>query len=733
MERLPQPPRPRFDPVWGVGISLAGSLASGLAGASGLSLVFALLAGLFASSLLLRWILERWRRIRPQARFPRSRLDFLFLLALAGYLLAVLLEARSWRTPLGLLLGFLGAVYLGRWLAKLRARMLWRLRNRLLVTYLFISLIPIFLILGMVGLTAYMVYGQLAGYLISTDLESKAAQLGTASLAMSAEIASLRAGLSPSVDELSRLLERKQARLRTEFPELSLSLAFGRRTVMMPPGAVAPPCHPLPVWVGDSFRAVVAFEKQLFLHSAVAVSGMPGATLCLSVPVNETVLSPVAASLGNFTLTLLENIERLGRGTGIKLVIGDRTYVSAAQWETSGPGLSSSRSVFDPVLNGASKFNVVRWDPDSPEPEELPVLISISTRPSLLNQRIFAPLGEVGQAFLAVLFVIGIVFLLLQVVSLVTGVRLTRSITTAIHDLYAATQRLERGDFSARIPHRRDDQLGTLGDSFNQMAASIERLIEESKERQRLEQELEIARQVQEELFPRQLPILRTLRLAGHCRPARRVSGDYYDYGLAEPGKLVFTIGDISGKGISAALLMASIQSILRSHLYASRLLGTLEQLSVAKLVARLNRQLCATTSPEKYSTLFVGFYDDSTRRLLYTNAGHLPPLLVRGDQVQALGVGGSVVGLFPDSDYEQETVELQPGDWLVAYTDGITEAENSYGEEYGSERLLRFLQRTVDSLSPESVIDAVLAELQQWSPGMEPSDDCTLLVARAE
>ena len=291
---------------------------------------------------------------------------------------------------------------------------------------------------------------------------------------------------------------------------------------------------------------------------------------------------------------------------------------------------------------------------------------------------------------------------------------------------------MQAGDFSVRVPHRRDDQLGALGESFNQMAGSIQRLIEESKQRQRLENELEIARQVQEQLFPRSLPELKTLELRGLCLAARTVSGDYYDYGLTEPGKVILAIGDISGKGISAALLMATIQAILRSQVYASQLMGQLGQLNMAELVTRVNRQLCATTSMEKYSTLFVGLYDDNSRQLTYTNAGHLPPLVVGPGRTEELTEGGPVVGVFSHLHYDEATVVLRPGDWLVAYTDGLTEVENSYEEEYGSGRLTKFIQRRVQGASPESLIKDVLAEVEEWSPGIEQSDDRTMLVARA-
>jgi sigma-B regulation protein RsbU (phosphoserine phosphatase) len=159
--------------------------------------------------------------------------------------------------------------------------------------------------------------------------------------------------------------------------------------------------------------------------------------------------------------------------------------------------------------------------------------------------------------------------------------------------------------------------------------------------------------------------------------------------------------------------------------------MGRMESLSVAELVGRVNRQLCATTTTDKYSSLFVGFYDDQSRRLTYTNAGHLPPVVLRNGRVEKLCAGGTVVGLFREAQFEEASIVLEPGDWLVAYTDGITEVENSYEEEFGSERLLAYLARTADGTTPERLIEGVLAELAEWAPNTEPSDDRTLLVAR--
>ena len=661
---------------------------------------------------------ERWR--------PRSRVAWATLVSLAGYGAAHLLNSGGFRFVFGLLLLIFGFYLSLRVLGSLQRRLLWRLRNRLLAVYVFIAVIPILLILGMVGLTAYMLYGQLAGYLIASDLESKAQQLGAVTSRLSAQLDGYPPPGVMGTAELLSLLEREYAGMQADFGGLVITVATSRQPLVVPGGSDSVACTPHPPWVADSFRGVIASNNRLYLHSTASIPSWSGSHLCLTAPISEALLGQVGRGVGPVNLYVLEE-----SSTG-RFVIGDRKYVTVARIESAGEELPPQQYFFDPLFTGASKFNVVRWDAQSQQRAELPVLLSIRTRPSGLNQRIFAPMGEVAQAYLTVLFIIGMLFLLLQVVSLVTGVRLTRSITLAVHDLYGATQRVQAGDFSVRVPRRRDDQLGALGESFNQMAGSIEQLIEESKQRQRLENELEIPRQVQEQLFPRSLPELKTLELRGRCLAARTVSGDYYDYGLTEPDKLILAIGDISGKGISAALLMATIQAILRSQVYASQLMGQLGQLNMAELATRVNRQLCATTSVEKYSTLFVGLYDDNSRQLTYTNAGHLPPLVVGPGRSEELTEGGPVVGVFSNLHYDEATVVLRPGDWLVAFTDGLTEVENSYEEEYGSGRLTKFIQRRVQRASPESLIEDVLAEVEEWSPGIEQSDDRTMLVARA-
>ena len=316
------------------------------------------------------------------------------------------------------------------------------------------------------------------------------------------------------------------------------------------------------------------------------------------------------------------------------------------------------------------------------------------------------------------------------VVSLIVAIPLTRTLTRTVHDLYRATERVNRSDFSHRIHLRGDDQLSDLSRSFNTMTESIERLIEESREHERLQSELEIAREVQARMFPREAPNLSSLEVLGVCRPAQVVFGDFYDYVQLSPSRMALAFGDVSGKGISAALVMATLHSIVRTQLSLLARGNGEFALSTAELVSRTNRRLHTDTSDEKFSTLFFAGYDERESVLSYSNAGHLPPLLIRGDDVQQLEVTGMVVGVFPDSTYESRQVEFEPGDTLVAFTDGLTEPENAYEEEFGEQRFREAVLRHADRPSSE-MIAAVMQEVIDWTGQSSLQDDMTMLVAK--
>jgi phosphoserine phosphatase RsbU/P len=328
---------------------------------------------------------------------------------------------------------------------------------------------------------------------------------------------------------------------------------------------------------------------------------------------------------------------------------------------------------------------------------------------------------------------VAVAFLIVAIAGLAIGISMSRSITGAVHSLYAGTQRVLRGDFSHLIQVKGSDQIAELSTSFNTMTQNLERLLVVAKEKERMEAEIEIARGVQDQLYPKAPPVFESLRVLGGCSPARMVSGDYYDYQLVD-GKLAIAIGDVAGKGISAALLMATIQAAMRMELRASVQMAAPSmngnRFSTARMVSELNQQLHATTSPEKYATFFFAIYDQVTGLLTYTNAGHLQPVLFRDGAATLLDVNGTVVGAFPFSTYEESKVELRPGDLLVCYTDGITEPENEYGEMFGEERLIELVSKNVDR-DEAQIIESVMESVRQWTGVPELSDDMTVLLAR--
>jgi sigma-B regulation protein RsbU (phosphoserine phosphatase) len=249
-----------------------------------------------------------------------------------------------------------------------------------------------------------------------------------------------------------------------------------------------------------------------------------------------------------------------------------------------------------------------------------------------------------------------------------------------------------------------------------------EAIASEVAQRELLNREIEIAREVQQRLFPQNLPEVPALEYAGHCRPARGVGGDYYDFLALSNGRLGLAIGDVSGKGVPAALLMASLQASVRGQ---SQALGR-----VADLMSNVNRLVCDASPENRYATFFYGEFDPTTRKLVYTNGGHNPPMLFRGDQVLRLENGGPPVGLFRPARYEQDEIGLEPGDLLVFFTDGISEAENPAEEEWGEEALVAAVRSCETSL-PTEMISQILHAADAFAAGAPQHDDMTLVVAR--
>jgi serine phosphatase RsbU (regulator of sigma subunit) len=263
-------------------------------------------------------------------------------------------------------------------------------------------------------------------------------------------------------------------------------------------------------------------------------------------------------------------------------------------------------------------------------------------------------------------------------------------------------------------------------DEVTHAAESARRTEAERREAERrAAHEMAIAQQVQARLFPQSMPSLRTLEYAGACLPARAVGGDYYDFLSLGPDRLGLVIGDVMGKGMAAALLMANLQANLRSQV------GFAKD-EPRRLLQSVNQLFCENSPDSAFASLFFADYDDQTGDLRYVNCGHLSALVMRHDgQVERLTATSTVLGLFPEWECDVGESRLEPDDVLALYTDGVTEAFDEAGEEYGEERLVAALRRN-RARSPQTLLGSLLEEVRSFSPH-EQHDDRTLIVARCK
>ena len=618
-------------------------------------------------------------------------------------------------TGLLFFLSFIAVIYfVVRLLPWVRNHLLWRLRNRLIVAYILIAVVPVVLLLSMAALSAYGIYLQLGAHLLHDGLQQRISMVaGDAEAIESALEDEVNRGASPYDDAI---LARPEvavliAAAHREWPETRVLLNRGQ--------------HLVGAGNGSEYSGIIEFEHQIWIASAQKRSTHAGPLFVLvGAPVTSEFLDSLSSELGPIQMMLLQPAAQKPR-TGISLEIQNRLYIPGQQVLSHRRTLPPPANWLDVKVNGASTLEALHHDPGS-DPSPAPVLASFALRPSALNRRLLTSVGAVGPLLVNLLLLAGIIFLALEMGALVTGIVLTRTITRAVGDLYDATLRVRRGDFSHRVRVHQHDQLGALGESFNEMTASVSELIQEQQQRQRLENELSIAREVQQQLFPHTLPQLPGLQLAAICRPARSVSGDYYDFIPLGTSRLGIALADISGKGISAALLMASLQASLRSNAMLDGHGGT------AALVERLNHQLFKNTSDDRYATFFYAVYDSDAKTLTYTNAGHLAPFFVHAGKVQQLDEGGTVVGLFEEFSYTQGSLNVEPGSVLVAFSDGLTEPENVYGEEFGMERLKEEVMRQVN-VPPPRAAENLIAAAEQWAGSAEQADDMTVVVVRMD
>jgi phosphoserine phosphatase RsbU/P len=619
--------------------------------------------------------------------------------------------------------------YLIRLIGLIRRRMLWRLSRRLVVTYVFIAFVPVALILVLVLIGSEIMNGQFAAFLVSMRLRNHFDELEQLNRVVAHEavhgIARTPQGL---LNQLQHFYENDLRQYAAAYPGLAITVRVGSqaRAFRLTGEPIADPVS-VPRWLTQKeWDGLVTDGGGIALRALESEETPAGRlTLILSMPVTPALLNLVGNGIG--PVRLVELPARRPR-------FPPPSNANASVIRSSSLQLPRSLGWFDFAVGGLSEINPVEWQASHFQQRKTPAMITVSSRIFTLNRQLLSTLGRLSSLPVDFFIAISVVFLIIELIALIIGITLTRTITSTVKHLQWATERVKAGDFSHRIGLPPRDQLSALGGAFDSMTASVERLLVESKEKTRLEGELRIAREVQEQLFPRAAPELPSVKLYGVCRPARGVSGDYYDFLKLDQRHVGLVLGDVSGKGIFAALLMAGIQSAVRAQFYDGHAPGGLPdaaEISPAVLVARLNRQLYASTPEEKYATFFYAVYDAQSRTLTYTNAGHPAPFLFRRKALLRLESGGTVVGLFPRVRYDQAQVRVEPGDVLLAFTDGLTEPENSYAEEFGEEQLIKTIRQDLDS-SPEILAEEIYRRITDWTGSAEPQDDMTMLYLKA-
>jgi phosphoserine phosphatase RsbU/P len=706
--------------------------------------------------------LELESKLRDKGLWPRSWVGWaaLYIPALDLLLFAVQLLTRraspaiseslvGWIIFLSVLAILLFGIAGFRWL---RSKLLWRLRNRLIVTYVFIGVIPVFLLVAISLITLYLLAGQFASFVVTSDIATHLRSMEAANRAIAHHLATqVLNGAKLDAEILGRVRSR-----RPEWARRQVCAWYGTQAEPYCSGPEGTAIFSAPPFITGDFGDIVSDRGKLYLRTASVPADEAG-HLCvmLSEPLNREFVEKIAGDLGRIAVYGTASPAGSSGGGSSTPAQPDRSRAflpfdngtPQEQMFTAGTVPPASNAL-DHEINLRIPLAVVDWATGARRP--VGAIAEVDTRSSMLYATLFGARGDYAKGLETILALVAMVFAIVVGFALFVGTKLTRSITAAVGQLYEGTKHINRADFSHRITVKSSDQLATLANSFNSMTTSIEKLVQEQKEKQRLEGELAIAQEVQAQLYPKLITQLDTLEVHGFCRPARTVSGDYYDFLALNSDKLMLAVGDISGKGISAALLMATIHSAVRAYsiedaplvreeiavaaggaglMLASESRGA--DASPANLLTLLNHQLYESTPAAKYATLFLGIYDGATRRFTYANGGHLPPILISEDgSAQLLSCGGTVVGLFDNLSFPEATVQLRPGDVLLAYSDGVTEPENDYGE-FGEERLIQ-LVRANRHLPLERITEIVIAAVADWIGDNEQPDDVTLVLARA-
>jgi sigma-B regulation protein RsbU (phosphoserine phosphatase) len=718
--------------------------------------------------------------------------------------------------PLTLLVVCVVLVYYGlKILVRLKRKLLWRVRRRLIITYLFVGLTPVVLLLLLGGIAA--TGGSSQGMVRVVTVQLEATERQTLESARSTAEGLL--ALPPNANERAAQawLDERASLLQATLPGARVSAwrTSGGDAESLGEGETAAlACanvndetrgvgsdtgdarESLPAWLagvsewsGLAYMPPPADSQSTFGTPSVRALarrawGGRSVAVLVTVPVSRSLIKRLRETTGVTVRPFFlgkSTAQTRADGGGVQYKVSDEDELKAGA-PANGRGapekiVDFTRDQFGEQIPKISTWNipfpVFMPSTDWTNGEQTPQWSFVVDWSWSEGGKQFWSNAVLGPVWWQGLYSVAIAFLILEILALLSAGWMTRAVTGTVHKLYRATESVRRGDFSHRIRMRSRDQLGELALAFNDMSANIETLLVERVEHERLKREIEIAHEVQAQLFPRSTPELSTAEITGECRAALGVAGDYYDFIEVAPGLIAFVLGDVSGKGLSASLVMSNLQAALRAQAEtvaermrlagegaaaAAALTGgvtaaaaastsgdggqTLDAAlagrdadgarAVARMTASINEQLCRATDTNRFATLFLALYDDRTRTLRYTNAGHNAPLLVRADgSVERLTTGGTVVGAFTSVIFDEGRTTLGAGDMLVVYSDGVTEAQDGTGEEYGEARLSSFATARREDTA-NNLRGAIFDEIDRWTGDAERGDDQTLVILKA-
>lgn len=681
------------------------------------------------------------RPVRPDSE-PRPSLRELLLERWAGRLLlgavAVKILVALWRLT-GALPGAMQVVsgvatlalivslgwFAWRLFRQIKRRLLWRVRRKLILSYIFIGVIPSLLILVFFLFAGSLVFMNVSAYLFKDGYDAIIEDARVGAVAGASEIAR-----NPGA--ALETLQRVQVLRVAKYPDISVAyLPRDGRPMTVGPWKVLPPPPLVPAWITtDGFAGSVGVpslrtsgEEALVVRAVAKIAGPAGGSVIVDVPIDDAL------------------IDRLHDSTGVGL----QSVFSLAASGAAAGGLSVEPSALPGQSGGLSfehsiaQLDVYNWTKGDRHQDTLSLSYNLralythlSNAQSVVMARSGMPLAD---ALMYALVAIGVLFFIIEIVALVMGLALARSITSSVHWLFTGTERVRHGDFTNRIRVDSHDQLGELAESFNQMTGSIENLLQTAAEKKRLEEELRIARQIQMSLLPRGPLAFPGVSITALCVPAREVGGDYYDFFPLGDRQLGVLIADVSGKGTSAALYMAELKGLVLSLSQIYR--------SPRQLLMEVNRIISENLDTRSFITMTYGVLDFVEGVLTFARAGHTPLLyLPSGEETpsaQVLTPSGIVVGLrIPGANekfadlLEEDRVQLQQGDVFVLFTDGITEAMNRDSELFGETRLAAIVSEH-GHLDSAELRERILREIESFVGGADQHDDMTMILMKVD